>query len=76
MGSSFGAVAALSTAYRHPEVYGSLLLQSGSFVFTDIGHQHGGGPPFDPVVRFVNGTGPRRGGSPTGYSSAAASTSR
>ncbi|MDQ2814165.1 MAG: alpha/beta hydrolase-fold protein [Actinomycetota bacterium] len=54
LGSSFGAVAALSTAYRYPEVYGSLLLQSGSFVFTDIGHDHGGGPPFDPVVRFVN----------------------
>jgi hypothetical protein len=33
---------------------GSLLLQSGSFVFTDIGHDHGGGPPFEPVVRFVN----------------------
>jgi len=54
MGSSFGAVSALSTAYRYPEVYGSLLLQSGSFVFTDIGHDHGGGPPFEPVVRFVN----------------------
>ena len=54
MGSSFGAVAALSTAYRHPKVYGSLLVQSGSFVFTDIGHDHGGGPPFEPVVRFVN----------------------
>jgi len=47
-------VAALSTAYRHPKVYGSLLVQSGSFVFTDIGHDHGGGPPFEPVVRFVN----------------------
>ena len=44
MGASFGAVAALSTAYRYPDVYGSLLLQSGSFVFTDIGHDHGGGP--------------------------------
>jgi enterochelin esterase-like enzyme len=54
MGSSFGAVAALSTAYRYPGVYGSLLLQSGSFVFTDIGHDHGGGPPFEPVVRFMN----------------------
>jgi enterochelin esterase family protein len=54
MGASFGAVAALSAAYRCPEVYGSLLLQSGSFVFTDIGSDHGGGPPFDPVVRFVN----------------------
>jgi len=54
MGSSFGAVASLATAYRYPEVYGSLLLQSGSFVFTDIGNNHGGGPPFEPVVRFIN----------------------
>jgi enterochelin esterase-like enzyme len=54
MGASFGAVAALSTAYRFPESYGSLLLQSGSFVFTDIGNHHGGGPAFEPVVRFVN----------------------
>ncbi len=54
MGSSFGAVASLATAYRYPEVYGSLLVQSGSFVFTDIGQDHGGGPPFEPVVRFIN----------------------
>jgi len=54
MGSSFGGVASLATAYRHPDVYGSLLLQSGSFVFTDIGTDHGGGPPFEPVVRFMN----------------------
>jgi len=54
MGSSFGGVASLATAYRYPEVYGSLLLQSGSFVFTDIGNNHGGGPPFEPVVRFIN----------------------
>ena len=54
MGASFGAVAALSSAYRYPGEFGSLLLQSGSFVFTDIGHDHGGGPAFEPVVRFVN----------------------
>lgn len=54
MGASFGAVAALSTAFRYPQAYGSLLLQSGSFVFTDIGNDHGGGPAFDPVVKFVN----------------------
>jgi enterochelin esterase family protein len=54
MGASFGAVAALSTAFRYPHGYGSLLLQSGSFVFTDIGHDHGGGPAFEPVVKFVN----------------------
>lgn len=54
MGASFGGVASLSTAYRTPDFYGSLILQSGSFVFTDIGNDHGGGPVFDPVVRFVN----------------------
>lgn len=54
MGASFGAVASLTTAYRYPQMFGSLLLQSGSFVFTDIGHDHGGGPAFDPVVRFMN----------------------
>lgn len=54
MGSSFGAVASFSTAHRRPGVFGSLLLQSGSFVFTDIGRDHGGGPAFDPVVKFVN----------------------
>nr|MBA3524460.1 esterase family protein [Geodermatophilaceae bacterium] len=54
MGSSFGAVAALSTAYRYPQFCGSLALMSGSFVFTDIGSDHGGGPAFEPVVRFVN----------------------
>jgi enterochelin esterase family protein len=54
MGSSFGAIAALSTAVRHPKLAGALLLESGSFAFTDIGDDHGGGPVFDPVVRFVN----------------------
>ncbi len=55
LGSSFGAVSALSTAYRAPEVYGALALMSGSFVFTDVGAaDHGGGPVFDPVVQFVN----------------------
>ena len=54
LGSSFGAVASLSAAYRSPDTYGSLILMSGSFVFTDIGNDHGGGPAFDPVVKFVN----------------------
>jgi enterochelin esterase-like enzyme len=52
MGSSFGAVASLSTAYRYPEVYGSLLLQSGSFVFTDIGRRpavRAGSPVHEPL---------------------------
>ncbi len=54
MGASFGAVASLSAAYRKPDLAGSLLLQSGSFVFTDIGDDHGGGEAFDPVVKFMN----------------------
>ncbi len=54
MGSSFGAVASLAAAVRSPATYGSLILMSGSFVFTDIGTDHGGGEVFDPVVRFVN----------------------
>jgi enterochelin esterase-like enzyme len=54
MGSSFGAVASLSTAVRKPDMFGTLILMSGSFVFTDIGDDHGGGEVFDPVVSFVN----------------------
>ena len=46
--------AGLSAAYRSPDTYGSLVLMSGSFVFTDIGSDHGGGPAFDPVVKFMN----------------------
>ena len=53
MGASFGAVASLSAAWRHPGRFGRLLLQSGSFAFTDIGEQRRG-PLFDPVVKFVN----------------------
>ncbi|MBI2892909.1 MAG: esterase family protein [Deltaproteobacteria bacterium] len=54
MGASFGAVAALSTAWRYPGFYGRLLLQSGSFAFTDIGDRNHRGPLFDPVVAFMN----------------------
>lgn len=54
MGASFGAVATLSTAWRRPGCFGRLLLQSGSFAFTDIGDRHERGPLFDPVVRFMN----------------------
>ena len=54
MGASFGGIASLAAAVRYPDAVGSLLLQSASLVFTDIGHDHGGGPAFDPVVKFVN----------------------
>lgn len=52
-GASFGAVASLATAWYYPNVFDMLLLQSGSFAFTDIGH-HTRGPVFDPVVKFMN----------------------
>jgi len=52
-GASFGAVAAFAAARRYPERFGRLLLQSGSFAFTDIGPSRRG-PAFDPVVDFVN----------------------
>jgi enterochelin esterase-like enzyme len=54
MGTSFGAVSALSTAVRFPGTYGSLLLQSGSFLYSDPRVRHGEGADFDPVVRFVD----------------------
>jgi enterochelin esterase family protein len=54
MGASLGAVAALSAAWRHPGVFGKLLLQSGSFAFTDIGESERG-PVLASVVPFVNG---------------------
>jgi enterochelin esterase family protein len=53
MGASFGAVAALTTAARSPGTFGRLLLESGSFAFTDIGHSMRG-PVFEPVVSFMN----------------------
>jgi enterochelin esterase family protein len=54
MGASLGGVATLHTASLFPGHFGQLLLQSGSFAFSDLGH-HQKGPVFDPVVRFVNG---------------------
>ncbi len=53
MGASLGGVATLHAASRYPRLFGQLLLQSGSFAFSDLGH-HKKGPVFDPVVRFVN----------------------
>jgi enterochelin esterase family protein len=50
MGASLGGVAALSVACRYPGRFGSLLLQSGSFVYSE----NGGRPEIEPVVRFVS----------------------
>jgi enterochelin esterase family protein len=54
LGASLGAVASLCTAWNRPGVFGRLLLQSGSFAFTDIGPS-ARGSSFEAVVRFVNG---------------------
>jgi enterochelin esterase family protein len=54
MGASFGGVASLSTACRAPGFYGRLLLQSGSFAFTDIGTNNARGPLFNPIIQFMN----------------------
>ena len=53
MGASFGGVASLWTAWNHPGRFGQIFCQSGSFVFTDIGH-HGRSALWDPVVAFTN----------------------
>ena len=53
VGASFGAVAGLHAAWSHPGAFNKLLLQSGSFAFTDVG-THDLGPVFDPVVEFMN----------------------
>ena len=53
MGASFGGVASLHAAWRNPGLFGRLLLQSGSFAFSDLG-AHERGAIFDPVVRFMN----------------------
>ncbi len=53
MGASLGAVASLHAATTYPDRFGQLLLQSGSFAFSDLG-QHQKGPVWDPVVKFVN----------------------
>lgn len=54
MGASFGAVASLFAAWRSPGFYGRLLLESGSFAFSDIGRGNHRGPLFDPIVDFMN----------------------
>jgi enterochelin esterase family protein len=53
MGASFGSVAALHTAWRYPQLFRRLLLQSGSFAFSDLG-RHRRSAVFDPVAKFMN----------------------
>ena len=75
LGSSFGAVASLSAAYRAPDVYGALVLMSGSFVFTDIAvPTTAAGRCSTRWCASSTGTGSGRGGWPTDCSSAAGCT--
>ena len=53
LGASFGGVTSLHTGWTYPGLFGKLMVESGSFVFTDIG-RHDRGPLWDPVVAFVN----------------------
>lgn len=53
LGASFGGVASLHAAWKYPQLFGNLLLQSGSFAFSDLG-RHKRSEVFDPVVKFMN----------------------
>lgn len=53
LGASLGGVAAVYAAWRHPGLFGRLLLQSGSFAFNDLGNDSDH-PTMAPVVTFVN----------------------
>ena len=53
VGASLGAVASLHAAWTYPSAFGRLLLQSGSWAFSDIGETRRG-PRFDTVFQFIN----------------------
>ena len=53
LGASLGAVAALRVASARPGMFGGLLLQSGSFAFSDYG-EGAEDPRMEPVLSFVN----------------------
>ncbi len=53
LGASLGAVASFDTALRYPKTFGKLLLQSGSFAFTDIGRGEEG-TPFERIIEMMN----------------------
>ena len=53
MGQSLGAVAALHAEWTHPETFGGLLLQSGSFFTPELDAQESGYAHWKPVTAFV-----------------------
>ncbi|HSF84924.1 MAG TPA: alpha/beta hydrolase-fold protein [Acidimicrobiia bacterium] len=52
-GASLGAVASLATAWRHPDVFGAMVLLSGTFI-TELGGPWHRGPELQPVVDFMH----------------------
>jgi enterochelin esterase-like enzyme len=53
MGASLGALAMLHAHRRHPELFGALFLQSGSYFRARTDRQEGSFPRFDRISRFV-----------------------
>jgi enterochelin esterase family protein len=53
LGASLGAVASLSTAFRHPGVFGGMVLKSGSFILDPEALEERHGPVFHRVARLV-----------------------
>lgn len=53
MGVSLGALALLHAHHRHPELFGALFLQSGSFFRHATDPQERGFPRFERISRFV-----------------------
>jgi enterochelin esterase family protein len=56
LGASLGAVASFATAARYPELFGRLLLQSGTFAFSDLGEADlkDRNPALSPIVEMMN----------------------
>lgn len=63
MGASLGALAMLHAHRRHPELFGGLFLQSGSFFRARTDRQESGFPRFERISRFA-GTVLRAAGEP------------
>ncbi|MDH3264555.1 MAG: alpha/beta hydrolase-fold protein [Paracoccaceae bacterium] len=53
LGASLGAVASLSTAFRHPGVFGGMVLKSGSFILDPEALEQRSHPVFHQVARLV-----------------------
>ena len=53
LGASLGAVASLATAFRHPGMFGGLVLKSSAFIFDDRLLETRESPAFRRVARLV-----------------------